>query len=74
MSKCPSQTGGMKIRHLFPELERRNAQLIATFGRAQLVRTHDRGYELRGGTPGDRVEAREWISLFMHDVVVGSDR
>ncbi len=43
--------------------------LIARFGRAELVSRADGRVELRGGSPADRTEAREWISLFMHDAV-----
>ena len=39
-------------------------ELIATFGRAQFVRTQDGEVELKGGTENDRRQAQEWISLF----------
>ena len=44
-------------------------ELIAGFGEARLVRRLDGKFELRGGTPGDRTAAKEWISLFMHEAV-----
>lgn len=47
----------------------KNWQLVATFGQAQLVRTLEGRWELRGGSPADRGAAREWISLFMHEAV-----
>ena len=28
------------------------------------------GYTLTGGSPGDQGDAREWISLFMHEAVI----
>ncbi len=59
----------MKIRDYLPDLRER-VEVIAIFGRAQLVRTLDLRYELRGGNKDDRIAAREWISLFFHDVVV----
>jgi hypothetical protein len=43
--------------------------LVAHFGQAKLVTRADGQTELRGGTKADRLEAREWISLFMHDAV-----
>ncbi len=64
------QAGGMKVRNFWSGWEKQDAQLIATFGRARLVRHWDRGYELRGGSAADLADAREWISLFMHEAVV----
>jgi len=45
-------------------------RVIASFGQATLVKTLDNKYELRGGSKEDRLSAYEWISLFMHHVVV----
>ena len=42
-------------------------ELIAQFGQARLLRNRDGRYELRGGTPDNHAEAREWASLFMHE-------
>jgi hypothetical protein len=44
-------------------------QLLARFGEAKLLAREDGKLELRGGTVSDRIEAREWISLFMHEAV-----
>lgn len=44
-------------------------EVLAVFGRAEVVRLEDGGHALLGGTPNDRTQAREWISLFGHDVV-----
>ena len=49
--------------------EPRYWNLVARFGRAKLLSRADGRVELRGGTDADRTEAREWISLFMHDAV-----
>jgi hypothetical protein len=57
------------IKHLL-ELARNEAETIAVFGDAKLVKTLNRKYELRGGSRQDRIAAREWISLFFHDAVV----
>jgi hypothetical protein len=48
----------------------REAEVIAFFGQARLIRTVDFKYELRGGSHDDRIAAREWISLFFHDATV----
>jgi len=49
--------------------EPRYWNLVARFGRAKLLSRADGLVELRGGTASDHTEAREWISLFMHDAV-----
>jgi hypothetical protein len=53
----------------FPEFKDQG-EVIASFGRARLVKYLDGRMELKGGSREDRVSAREWISLFMHDAVV----
>jgi hypothetical protein len=47
-----------------------SVSVIAVFGAAQLVRHSDGRYELRGGSAADHTDAREWISLFLHEAVV----
>jgi hypothetical protein len=59
----------MKLRHLFPELN-----VIATFGNARLVRNCEGKFELMGGSKDERAQAEEWISLFMHEAVIGQSR
>ena len=59
----------MTMRTLWAEFKD-EGKVIATFGRATLVKTLDDRYELRGGSREDRITAYEWISLFMHQVVV----
>jgi hypothetical protein len=44
--------------------------LIASFGKARLVARPDGRAELRGGSDAERTEAKEWISLFMHDAIL----
>jgi hypothetical protein len=46
-------------------------EVIAGWGEAQLIKYLDGKTELRGGSEQDRAEAREWISLFWHEGVVG---
>jgi hypothetical protein len=60
----------MKIKHLFPELAKKYGEVVATFGQAKLIHTLEGKWELVGGSTGDRLEAQEWISLFMHEAVV----
>ena len=59
----------MRIRNIL-SLFKDEAELIASFGEADLVRYLDGRYELRGGSRDDRLTAKEWISMFCHDVVV----
>ena len=45
-------------------------EVIASWGRAQLIKYLDGRTELRGGSPQDREKARKWMSLFWHQAVV----
>jgi len=57
-----------RMKNLFIRvLLREKCRVIATFGQAQLVAASKGRLELRGGSPADRLAAREWISLFMHE-------
>ncbi len=79
MSDLPCHAGRMKIKKsvrfqvssfsLFHDAGRR---LIAAFGTARLVKKFDGRHELIGGTADDHVAAREWCSLFAHEVVFTS--
>jgi hypothetical protein len=51
-------------------LEEPTELLVATFGRARLVQTPARRFELRGGTLADLIDAREWASLFMPEITI----
>jgi hypothetical protein len=46
-------------------------EVIAAWGQAQLIKYLDGKTELRGGSAQDRAEAREWMSLFWGEAVVG---
>ena len=70
MSKLIPKLIGMKLKQLFPELERTDGQLIAAFGQARLIRNFSGRYELLGGSKEDCRHALEWISLFLHEAVV----
>jgi hypothetical protein len=49
--------------------EPRYWNLVARFGRAKLLSRADGRVELHGGTASDHTEAKEWVSLFMHEAV-----
>jgi len=44
-------------------------KLIATFGTARLVKNQYGLHELIGGTADEHSAAREWCSLFAHEIV-----
>ena len=48
-----------------------DGELIASWGEARLIRYMDGKWELCGGSENDLAEAKEWISLFWHEAVVG---
>jgi hypothetical protein len=45
--------------------DRAGAEVIATFGGAQLVKQVDGKMELRGGSAEDQQQARDWVKTFM---------
>jgi hypothetical protein len=45
-------------------------QVLASFGRANLVRITGSNYELRGASEDEFTAAKEWISLFLHEAVL----
>ena len=49
---------------------RNEGETIATFGEARLVKQLDGKLELVGGSPENRTEAKEWVSLFLHEAVI----
>jgi hypothetical protein len=59
----------MKIQS-HDENQARGQKLIARFGKAALIKRPDGTWQLKGGSDEDRLSAREWISLFMHEAVV----
>ena len=63
MSKIDSMKTMKKTNSGLKKTER----VIAQFGAAQLIKNEDGRYELRGGTREDKMNAIEWISLFMHE-------
>jgi len=59
----------MKTSHLLDYFCRHDGETIAVFGGARLVKTLDGKLELRGGMDADRIEAKQWCSLFLHEAV-----
>jgi hypothetical protein len=71
-SLCPtglSKIGVMKLK-THDETPARGQEVIARFGQAALIQLPNGGWQLKGGSEEDRLSAREWISLFMHDAVL----
>ena len=50
--------------------EPRYWNVVARFGRAKLLSRADGRVELRGGSTSDHTDAKDWVSLFMHDAVL----
>ena len=48
-------------------------QVLATFGEARLIKVEGK-LHLRGGSMSDRMEALEWVSLFLPDEAVSLER
>jgi len=59
----------MKFFPLFKD----EGEVMASWGEAKLIRYLNGKSELRGGSEQDRAEAREWMSMFWHEAVVGDD-
>jgi hypothetical protein len=57
----------MKLNYIVPNYSAR--QVVQQFGEAKLIRHTNGKYELIGGKATDVVAAREWVSLFAHDIV-----
>ena len=47
-----------------------SGRTIQSFGHARLVQHASGRYELIGGTRADFTAAKEWISLFSHEIVI----
>ena len=71
MSHRPCHAVCMKINKSI-WLGRTTSETIAFFGIARLVKKSDGRHELIGGTADDYAAAREWCSLFHHELVFTS--
>jgi hypothetical protein len=47
-----------------------STEVVASWEQAQLIKYLDGKLELKGGSREDRIEAREWVSMFLNDAVV----
>jgi hypothetical protein len=75
-SLCPTliaNVGDMKIKHLVEAPAARRGNVVACFGGAALIRGRKGRWTLEGGSRNDRLEAQEWISLFLHEAVVKTE-
>lgn len=57
------------MKNMLRLFQRSEKRVIATFGSARLLEDRRGWLEIAGGSPQDRSEAMEWISLFRHDAV-----
>jgi hypothetical protein len=48
-------------------------ETLAVFGSGALVKTPSGRYEFQGGSPADRAEAIEWVSMFAHEIIVATN-
>jgi hypothetical protein len=60
-----------KLFHPFAD----EGKVVASWGAARLIKRLDGKHELRGGSEQDRRDAKEWLAMFWHEVVVqGAER
>ena len=64
MSNPPAYAVCMKINYII-----KTKSIINRFGNAWLIRGSDGKTALVGGNASDFTEAKEWVSLFAHEVV-----
>ena len=69
MSDLPCQFAGMKLKSLV-WWQRSTDKTLTTFGKARLIRKPTGRIELVGGSVEDRIAAKEWVSLFLHEAIV----
>ena len=64
----------LKTRGRFCHAKWRGGQVLKCFGNARLIKRPDGKHELAGGNEINFTEAREWVSLFAHEVVFTRSR
>ena len=62
----------MKMNVLIPETNETSDSTVLRFGDAELILRENGRHELVGGSRSDQIAAREYISFFLHEVVVNS--
>jgi hypothetical protein len=65
------QAGRMKL-NVMVWLKRDDGETLANFGAARLIKKRDGKIELLGGSGDDRIAAREWCSLFLHEAILSA--
>ena len=69
MSAPTRYAGRMKLNLVMPRLFS-EANLIATFGTARLMRKFNGDYYILGGSSADHAAAKEWVSMFCHEASI----
>jgi hypothetical protein len=64
----------LKARGRFCHAKWRRGKILNRFGNARLIKRPDGKHELVGGSENNFTEAREWVSLFAHEVVFTRSR
>jgi hypothetical protein len=64
----------LKTRGRFCHEKWRRGQILKCFGNARLIKRPDGKHELVGGNENNFTEAREWVSLFAHEIVFTRSR
>jgi hypothetical protein len=62
----------MKMNVLASETNEASDSAVIRFGDAELILRENGRHELVGGSRSDQIAAREYISFFLHEVVVNS--
>ena len=58
-----------RISEYFPPFKD-EAEVMASWGEARLIKYLDGKLVLKGGSKEDRIAAREWIPMFLNNAVV----
>jgi hypothetical protein len=66
-SQCPTST--VTLRRMKLNCVINTGKIVNRFGNAFLIKRADGKHELVGGSDRDFTEAKEWVSLFAHDIV-----
>jgi hypothetical protein len=69
LSNWVCHTAGMKYTNRLTK-PKTSCRVVASFGRASLVRIAGCNYELRGASEEDFTAAKEWVSFFLHEAVL----
>jgi hypothetical protein len=62
----------MKVNTYFRRIQK--PRFIVNLGRAKLLLDHSNQVRVFGGSSSEIIEAKEWISLFMHESVLAQPR